>query len=1432
MNWISFENIYNRWVMVTLLTGTLITCVITYNVQHSNEERIKQAAYDTSVNLKQEVASRIELYQYGLRGARGAVLTAGENTITRDIFEQYSRSRDVDNEFAGARGFGFIRRVPQSDVDVFTSKARQDGWPDFSIKMLNPNFNEHYVIQYIEPVERNRQAVGLDIASEKNRREAATSSLYSGKVRLTGPITLVQASGKPQQSFLILMPIYRGGSTPVTQAERIEKGFGWSYAPLIMEDVLAGLNYDPTKFHYEIFDITDLDDQILFYNSGEIKNDSHEQVETSQVYGRHWQSRLYVSPAFIADLHLPDPFVFLVIGLSISLLSTILVVVIRVSMVRQREVMAHQSRITALVESSADGIISKNLDGVIVSWNKGAESIFGYTKEEVVGQKVLDLLVPNSLQDEDKSIFSSVKDKKESISIETRRTTKAGTEVPVSLTFSPIFNDDYGIIGVSQSIRDISERKKAEAKIRELNTNLEHQVKERTAELLDLNLLLNDVVNASSEVSIIATDTKGIITLFNHGAQRMLGYTTEEVVGQRTPVGFHLQSEIEQQRADIFKATGTHVTDNLEVLIFKALRENYDSQEWTYIAKNGVARPVSLVVTPMKSSDDEVIGFLGIAMDISEQKTTQRELISTRDQLLLAAEVAELGIWTWDIENDTLEWSDLMFEIYHLSKSQKQEGVKYAHWYNRVHPDDRDMAENALKEAVEGINEYNLVFRIVLPDDSVRFIFARASLHKNAEGKMTKVTGINRDITQERELEDRLRKAKDEADAASAAKSNFLANMSHEIRTPMNAILGMLHLVKRTTLTHQQNDYVSKAQISAKSLLSLINDILDFSKVDAGKLELEKAPFEVEELLCELSTVLSGSSLEKDVELIFDIDKDIPAYLIGDKLRLLQILINLVSNAVKFTLEGSVVLEIKPLSTDPRVSRLSVSVKDTGIGIAKDQIDSIFDVFSQGESSTARRFGGSGLGLVICRRFVELMGGSLQVDSVLGEGSRFYFTIDLPIADIQVEKIPNQTSSKALRILIIDTNVATQVIFARMALSLGWMSEKAESLEYASKLVHEAIKQGKPYDVVLLDTKTSDFSGQKSIESINAVTSSSESHPKIILLTSMMSDQSESELESVSGYLLKPVTLSKLSEAVYQSLSDVKTPIEIVHNNSREEGRLTGVSLLLVEDNVFNRQVATELLIAEGASVMVAESGLEGVAMVLNRKEEMFDLVLMDMQMPDVDGLEATKQIRKDARFTTLPIIAMTANVSEVDRQACFNAGMNDHIGKPLDIDQMVACILKYTVIKHQESEHQASSHKHNEHKEGQSTSSDPVEPATESHEYEDIESILSRFGGSVDLYKSVVEGFTLEANDLLEKIKEGVNEKDKVKTREYLHTFKGAALTMGLLKLSNHLFAFENVLKTSESSAEIEACLASINTTELHVELEEELAIIIAQLK
>ena len=1424
MNWLSSKAIYNRWVMLTLLAGVLITCFVTNEIHNFNKERIKNASAEASDKLKQEVASRIELYQYGLRGARGVVLTAGENRITRDIFSQYSKTRDVDIEFPGARGFGFIRRVPQSSVERFTLLARQDGWPDFSIKMLNPNFNEHYVIQYIEPVERNRQAVGLDIASEKNRREAAASSLYSGEVRLTGPITLVQATGKSQQSFLILMPIYRGGSTPSTLDERLDKGFGWSYAPLIMEEVLAGLNYDPNKLHFELYDVTDLDDPVLFYSGGVHEGSSYEQLDTMVVYGRNWRTSVAVSPEFIQDLHLVNPVVFLVFGLLMSFLLAAIVAAIRVNMARRQEVVEYQARITALVENSADGIISKSLDGVIISWNKGAESIFGYTQEDAIGQSISKLLVPEELQHEAESITSEVKKQKQSRSIETRRKTKFGGEVPVALTLSPILDIENNLIGVSISVRDISERKKAEAKIRELNSNLEFQVKERTAELQELNLVLNEVLSASSEVSIIATDPEGIIKLFNTGAERMLGYSAEEVVGKKTPVGFHLDSEVERHRSDIAEATGMHLTNDLEVLLFNALRDNYDPQEWTYVNKQGVTRPVSLVITPMQDSQGNIVGFLGIAMDISEQKRSQRELIYTRDQLLLAAEVAKLGIWTWNIEDNSLEWSDLMFDIYHIPQDHR--GVVYMDWYNRIHPEDRDMVEMSLKYAVDGNSDFNFMFRILLPDDSVRYIVASGSLHKDMLGKTTKMTGINRDITQEHELESWLRKAKDEADAASAAKSNFLANMSHEIRTPMNAILGMLHLAKRTGLNPQQDDYISKAQISAKSLLGLINDILDFSKVDAGKLELEQAPFKMEALLCELSTVLSGSSFGKNVELIFDIDKDIPAYLVGDKLRLLQVLINLLNNALKFTLDGSVILQIKQEQSVSGFSRIAISVIDTGIGIAESQMQSIFDVFSQAESSTARRFGGSGLGLVICRRFVELMGGSLQVNSVLGEGSCFYFTIDLPIADIQTEVGLSPVIHPSLRVLNIDSSGKAQDVLSRMADSLGWQCVNANAIEDAIFLILQSIKDNLAYDVVLIDVKVKGFNRQASINEIRDVASAYEVLPKIVIVSSMLMDEDTSDLDAVSGFLSKPITTRKLTEVIDQCLSGKEIQSRNPEIDTIEKGRLAGLSLLLVEDNALNRQVATELLFAEGASVTVALNGQEGIDKVVDQKDTMFDLVLMDMQMPDVDGLEATKQIRKDKRFTSLPIIAMTANVSEADRKACLDAGMNDHIGKPLDIDQMVNCIISYTNGETDVATPELIAEDHKTEDQKAEISSE--EPNT----YEDIESILSRFGGSKELYYSVVDGFTQEAIELLELIKEGAHQREKEKTRESLHTLKGASLTMGLLNFSNLLLTFEQVLKTSEDESEIEACLSAINTDDLKAELDKELAIIFAELE
>ncbi|MCB5162432.1 PAS domain-containing hybrid sensor histidine kinase/response regulator [Marinomonas algarum] len=1433
------QYIVTPWVICTLIVGIALSLYVSYRVQSDNALRIEQSVKAASDRIMDDVVSRIRLYQYGLRGARGAVITAGQAEVSRDAFRRYSLTRDIDEEFPGARGFGFIRRVPFDQETRFTAVARQEGRTNFEVKTLFSDFSERYIIQYIEPELTNQEAIGFDIATEKNRREAATASLYSGEVRLTGPITLVQASGKPQQSFLILMPIYSGGSTPTSQAERIKTGFGWSFAPLLMEDVLKGLAIDPEKVRFSLLDITNRNEQVLFYDSGTFIESQYDYKQSTWIFGRQWQSTFSVSPTFITELHLPDPILFLVQGLILSMMATLLVVAVHIGMARKREVVAYQSKIAAIVEGSADGIFSKNLKGEITSWNKGAETIFGYTEQEVIGKTVLDLLVPDSLKTENESSIAQVKQSKQALSLETRRTTKFGTQVPVSVMFSPIFGANNKVTGISQSVRDISQQKKTEAQIQQLNTNLENQVKERTVELEELNLLLNEVLYASSEVSIIATDTKGNIKLFNRGAEKMLQYSAKDVIGKVSPASFHCEAEIEQHRKRIYEETGKVISSSINVLAFNALRHDYDCQEWRYVDKHGHSRPVSLVITPMKNADQDVIGFLGIAMDISEQKNNQHALTYARDQLLMAADVARLGIWSYDIETRCLEWNDLMFDLYQYPKEKRETGLVYDDWIDRVHPEDKEIAAAALKNALAGEACFDIVFRLVLPDGGVRFILASAFLRKSIEGKLTKVMGINRDITQERELESWLRKAKEEADAASAAKSSFLANMSHEIRTPMNAILGMLHLVNRTPLTPQQSDYISKAHISAQSLLGLINDVLDFSKVDAGKLELENAPFDVSSLLSELSTVLSAGLTEKDVELIFDIDQALPACLLGDRLRLLQVLMNLLSNAIKFTSKGNVVLQIKQTHLQNNVASLRVSVKDTGIGIAAEQLESIFDVFSQAESSTTRRFGGSGLGLVICRRFVALMGGTLEVESTLGVGSHFYFHIDLPVAAFQSEEESTLGLRKSIKVLVVDSHLATQAMLVRMAKRLGWKCDRSESIAQAIVLLRQAAKNEQWYDVVLLDDKLIDFDGQQSIDQLRGTFHSHDKANLVVLSNRRNSASLQSNPTSwhgISDHLFKPITLSRLSESVYQSLSTVSARTASSHGvlerPEKDVGRLRDVSILLVEDNEFNQQIASELLIAEGAQVTLAKSGLEGVSTVFAQGEKAFDVVLMDVQMPGMDGLEATRQIRQAKQFDVLPILAMTANVSPADRAMCLDAGMNDHIGKPLDIEQMNQCILNALRFSKERPLKEAL-----DHKEPQSTGSqNRTEDAFNTLRCEAPDSMLERLGNSVELFDAVIEAFTEESRSLVEALNQSITAEDFSNVKEHLHSLKGASLTAGLVGVSEQLAQWGSKLKTAQTDNEKKQGVAEVSVElfdyDLQTQIDNDLAFITEQVR
>jgi len=1518
-------------IIFTLLVGALLTALAAELLHRANRAQAREALETAAVRTADLVVERFRLYQYGLRGVRGAILTSGEQGISRELFRRYSNTRDIEREFPGARGFGFIRRVPRAQEQAFIEQARADGKADFAIRQLAPHDGERFVIQYIEPLAGNLPAVGLDIASETNRREAALASMRSGEARLTGPITLVQATGKPLQSFLILMPIYRDALTPDSPAERERQTFGWSYAPLLTEEVLRGLALQSEGLRLRLRDITQPDRHEPFYESPAAASQPGEimtQRLQRDIHGRRWQIELVAYPAFIKQLHQTAPQQIVLIGALLTLLLAALVGVLGISRERRLQILQEQSRLAAIVESSSDGIIGQALDGRILSWNLGAQRIFGHSAEQALGRSFAELTLPPERSAEETDNLRRVAGGESIHDFDTQLLGRDGQQLELSLSSSPIRDAHGRVVGVSKTLRDISAQKAAEAQILQLNATLESQVAERTRALHELNVLLGSVLDSASQVSIIATDPQGLISVFNRGAERLLGYRAQEMVGLQTPALIHLPEEIAAHGAELSRRYGQTI-EGFRTFVHVPEQEGVETREWTYVRKDGSRFPVTLVVTAMRDDDGELLGYLGIALDITQRKAAEqrlaeslettravldtavnpvftldfsglilssnpaaqltfgygaeqmhsmhfdelleaksfqsfasgvkqffrqgesggqhvldltcvrqdgsefpvhlsigtmhnagkrrlvcvltdltqqlllrREALAARDQLLLAAEVAELGIWTWNLADNRLQWNARMFELYDQPISlAQQDQLSYAHWRERVHPEDIQATEAKLQAAVAGEGVYDPVFRVVRPDGRVLCIQAGAQVERDAEGNPLKVTGINRGITAQLELESRLREAKEQADAASAAKSAFLANMSHEIRTPMNAVLGMLQLVQATELNPRQLDYVEKAHGAAQSLLGLLNDILDYSKIEAGKLQLDLHRFELEPLLRDLAVVLAGNQGGKEIEVMFDLDAELPSALIGDSLRLQQVLINLAGNALKFTQQGQVVVSLRQLRRDAQRVAVRVAVSDTGIGISAEQLSRIFDGFTQAEASTTRRFGGTGLGLVICKRLIELMGGELRVESQVGEGSRFWFDIELEVAEQASLRSACSALDANLRLLIADDNAVAGELLLRTAASLGWQAEWVAGGQQALARIDESLAQGQPFDLVLMDWRMPDLDGLSAAHMIGE-RASDRDMPLVVMITAhgreVLADRYQEGRAPSSGFLTKPVTPQQLAAAVQRALDGQQAVAAAAPRVVSR--RLAGLRLLVVEDNMLNRQVAAELLAGEGAEVSLAEGGLEGVERV-RREQPPFDAVLMDIQMPDIDGLEATRRIRQLAGGLDLPIIAMTANASRTDREACLAAGMNDHVGKPIDLQQLVATLQQWT---------------------GRGTALVPADHAAQTAGLiEGESSIVARFGGNLDLLRRVLQNFQPELGKQLERLHELAARGELQGVLLLLHTLKGSAGTMGASAFAARVASLEQQLKQADTE-EAAGLLAQLDWHELEVLLQQ----------
>ena len=1535
------------WVVAATLAAAPL-CF--WQSDRSNQRRLEQAFARTAALAVDLVETRVHSYEYGTRGVRGAVVAAGGIRIRRQDFINYMQTRDLANEFPGALGFGFVRRVPAQGLDGFVAQARADDYPTFAVRELAPHAGDHYVIQYLEPLARNRAAVGVDIASETNRRDAAERAARTGHATLTAPVTLAQASGKPGRGFLLLLPVFTPGSLPGAASEREASLIGWSFAPILIDDVLAGIGPLAEDFSLEIRDPAAPDTPGPFYESLHAVSERSPSVAAGlDIYGRRWELRLTASDEFVSRQGLVSPWVPTALLTGTGLLTALLLsIYLRAGRIEQRS-RTDRARLAAILGDSQDGIIGLTVEARITDLNTSARQLLGLGDKQGVGQELFTVLALAGDRDVVARDLASVRAGQP---VPVREVTiQATNESPVRvvLSLSPLRGAGRDVTGITLTLRDVSrqrdieaafqgvseltaaytgeaflqravealgrllnarlvyiaqrvedapdqaqvlagwqdgqalaawrfalagspgaylhdtaaprearfeghgdavvlsrgavafdaprpgldvgefigyplrdsasrpfghvavfhdaplslpeqtrqvevtrlfsqrieaemrrvlaehERGEAEDQLRRLNLTLEAEVEQRTTQLRHTSILQRAIVDGAG-MSVITTDPSGLITLFNPAAEALLGRRAADMVGKRTPADFHDPAEVAARAAELSRELGREFAPGFAVFVHGAEQDTTTSREWTYVHANGERIPVLLGIAALRDSDGATLGYLGIGVDMRERRRAEQALRDNEEKLRRLFELSPLGIVLSDLEGRVLEANRAYFDIV----GREPGDLASLNPLFLALPD-ADACPISPQAQLEATGHFGPCEGHWLHASGAR-VPVRLNGVQLTLGDRQYLWSIVEDITAQREQSDALHSAVERAESATRAKSDFLANMSHEIRTPMNAILGMMQLLMRTSLDGRQRDYVRKSEGAATSLLSILNDILDYSKVEAGMLVLDPRPFAPESLFHDLSVFAEALAVAPGVEVLFDIDPALPALVVGDDLRLKQVLINLLGNAIKFTSAGEIVLSAHAVGTGEGVTWVRLSVRDTGIGIAPENQARIFESFAQEEATTSRRFGGTGLGLAICTRLVSLMHSHLELASEPGKGSEFSFTVSLGT-------VPGAAASVRLppplghRVLVVDDNPTSLALLAAQCRELGCRVDAVATGEAALALAARA-----PYDVALVDWRLPGMDGVAVLQQMDALPGNH--RPRSLVLVTAADRRAvqervaDQQLAHV-GYLFKPLMRSRLEEALSaaSAVPDDDAP-------SMAAPQLDGVRVLVVEDNLVNQQVAQDLLAAEGAVVRLCDGGLQ--ALDLLRQEPRWpQVVLMDVQMPDCDGYEATRRIRGELGLRDVPIIAITANVTAKDRERCLAEGMNDHVGKPFDLDRLCGVIRAWT---------------------GQAAAVAgdvaPVAPNGPSSPRFDGGASLQRFGGRKSLLARALRGFVEEAPRLLEGLA-GASQPlaDRLLA---LHSLKGLAATVG----AGHLAALASAAEVAgrdDALAPDAAALAAI---------------------
>jgi PAS domain S-box-containing protein len=1022
-----------------------------------------------------------------------------------------------------------------------------------------------------------------------------------------------------------------------------------------------------------------------------------------------------------------------------------------------------------LFENSTDAIFTLDLDSRITSCNRATELLTGFTRDELVAKMISDLLAPESLQRATEMLSLKLQGQACTTN-EIELVAKNGRRIPLEIS-SSLIEREGKVVGIQGAARDMSERKRAHEALRldearlEALLKLSHMSESSPQQIADFAL----------EQGISLTKSKyGLLAFANEDGSELTVRSCSRATVEACALGekerlrslpnVGLWGEAMRQRRPIIvndypaahPLKKGYPQGHIEILRFLCIP----------VLEHGNVVAMAGVANKDEAYDEPDVRQLTLLMNgmwkLIQQKRADQALRSSEERYRLLFQRNMAGVFRTTLDGRFIDCNESFAQI--LGYSSPTEVLPHRAQEFYADPVDRDAYLSRLKEC-KAVTSYEHCLR--RKDGSHAWVLENASLVENGAGASPEIEGTVIDMTERKRAEEEWRQAKEVAEAANRAKTEFLANVSHEIRTPLNGVMGMTELALDTPLSPEQREYLEAIKSSAGSLLSVINDILDFSKIEARELDLDSVEFRLLDTLGEVLKPLAFRAQQKGLELCLEISPAVPDILQGDPGRLRQILLNLLGNAIKFTEQGEVVLMIEKESEDPPGLCLHFSIRDTGIGIPPEKCQAVFAPFAQADGSSTRKFNGTGLGLSICARLVAMMGGKIWLESEVGKGSTFHFTACFRSAAPPLEEAP-LPDFLGLPVLVLDDNPTSLRVLGSLLRQWNAQPALCGNAPQALLTLAQAKQQHRPFGVVLLDAHLPGPDGFTVAERIKNDPELAKATIMLLSAPSQSADIARCRELGVAAYLTKPVLASELlevllrvSDAVQEQTAESTAPDGVPPPQAARKLRI-----LLVEDNEVNRTLVTRLLLKQGHKVVVAGNGREAVATVQQARRGAFDLILMDVQMPDMDGFETTTAIRTHELLTggRVPIVAVTAHAMKGDRERCLAAGMDGYLSKPIQLQALRDLLQKYEAIPAPIMEVS-----HPQEQEECWPPGDEGEPV-------DRDALLDRLGGDSQLLSELIEIYLNQNPSLLAAAQRALQEKNARELARVAHTIKGSA--------------------------------------------------------